>query len=216
MKGKSVEEHKAILLGNKFGRLTVLSHIGKTKGCQQWSCICECGKMVVRDTMTFKRDHSSLSCGCQRIERVIKAKTSHGNYNSGAYISYRKMMDRCLNPKNNTFHSYGAKGITVCQRWIDGFKFFLEDMGPRPDGCSIDRIDNSGNYEPSNCRWADISTQASNKTNNRFIIVNGVRATMAEQCRKYELNPMLVIYRVRKGMTYEEAFEDLYKKKQAA
>jgi len=97
------------------------------------------------------------------------------------YSSWRDMRSRCLNPDNQSFPAYGGRGITVCDRWIDDYDAFVEDMGFRPDGLSIERIDNNGNYEPSNCRWASRGDQSRNKRSNVFHISGIIETDLAAQ-----------------------------------
>ncbi len=103
-------------------------------------------------------------------------------FKTATYRTWEKMKDRCFNPKNNRFHRYGGRGITVCKRW---FKFpqFLLDMGEKPKGLSIERINNDGNYEPSNCKWATRVEQSYNRIQNRFVLLGGLRLpiTKAEE-----------------------------------
>lgn len=118
---------------------------------------------------------------------------------------WRQMMGRCCLPSNRGFKYYGGRGISVCSQWFDFWKF-VEDMGPRPSGTSIDRIDNNGNYSPENCRWADRTTQSRNTSRNIYFEFNGVRKTMAEWCREFGLKDTTVRYRLLRGLSVERAF----------
>lgn len=119
-----------------------------------------------------------------------KYMRSFRNKGNGAYSVWILMKQRCLNPKNPAFINYGQRGITVCDRWKHSFDNFLEDMGERPSKLhSIDRIDNNGNYEPLNCRWATRKVQNNNSRNNRYIEFRGQTKTMAQWCEIYKINP---------------------------
>lgn len=155
------------LTGKKFGRWTVIrkSEIQTTANIQ-WSCVCECGKVgsVQSNQLIMRR---SRSCGCLRREVTASRSKTHGNRlgrrSTPEYTSWQGMKDRCHNPKQKRFKDYGARGITVCDRWRNDFAAFLEDMGPKPSpDLSLDRINNDGNYEPGNCRWATPKEQANN------------------------------------------------------
>jgi hypothetical protein len=154
------------LHGQRFGKLTVLHHAGVTAaGKTLWQCACDCGGSAVVTTGTL-RNGRSKSCGCWRRIHAAKINFSHGHSRNGARSStlesWRGMKARCLNPNNKDYKTYGGRGITVCQRWLK-FENFLADMGQRPKNKTIDRKDSDGDYEPSNCHWANATTQSRNR-----------------------------------------------------
>jgi hypothetical protein len=98
------------------------------------------------------------------------------------YKTWRGIKDRCFRSKSNAYHKYGARGIIICERWAKEFWNFVDDMGPKPDGMSIDRIDNNGNYEPGNCRWATAKQQSRNKRTNRYLTIYGKTMALSAWC----------------------------------
>lgn len=146
--------------GMKFGRLAVISR-GLNLGSKvRWLCVCECGKQVQVDANSLAQGLTT-SCGCARFGAN---HATHRRTNTPEYHSWSGIKQRCLNPRSHAFENYGARGIKVCQQWIDSFEQFLADVGSRPGvGYSIDRIDNDGNYEPGNVRWATASEQSNNQ-----------------------------------------------------
>jgi hypothetical protein len=151
------------MTGRRFGRLTVISDAGNNKYSNaQWLCLCDCGATKTVGGRSL-RVGKSQSCGCVTLEVNRSRMTRHGKTGTCEHNIWLTMRDRCRNPKNHKFSAYGGRGIAVCDRW-NSFEAFLADMGPRPTSRhSIDRIDNDGNYEPDNCRWATSKEQRANQ-----------------------------------------------------
>ena len=146
---------KKILTGKKFNRLTVINEAYKKGKDYYWDCICDCGtKRIVHGGNLYKG--LSKSCGC------YKKELTHGMSRTPENQAWRDMLDRCRNPKNKWFPRYGERGIKVCKRWHK-FENFYKDMGKRPKGLTLERIDNDGNYEPGNCEYATRSKQQRNR-----------------------------------------------------
>jgi hypothetical protein len=149
----------------KFGRLTVLRDTGKRKkGSVVWVCKCDCGQEITAKAIDLRQGEVK-SCGCLRRTNPNARRhgMSWGTSRTREYITWILMRDRCSNPKNKRFQHYGGRGIGVCERW-ELFENFLTDMGPRPDGYSIERIDNDLGYEPKNCTWIPKADQAKNRS----------------------------------------------------
>lgn len=196
---------RADLVGEVFGRLTVieLKEIRNEKA--YWLCKCECGNPVFVPTYRL-RNGNTQSCGCLQKERTSKAKIVHGQAQSPEYSSWTNMKDRCLNPKNIGYGDYGGRGIKVCKRWRKSFEEFFKDMGPRPTlKHTLDRKDPDGNYEPNNCRWATPEEQGNNKRNTRRFEYRGDFLTISQLARKYNKDPKLVLERMNKGWNLEKA-----------
>lgn len=162
-------------VGRKFGRLTVISKLGSNKRRTVWLCICDCGTFASADRNALNTG-TKKSCGCWRHEhgksRGLQNK-KHGMATSSTYKSWRAMRTRCLNPRDEHWENYGGRGITICKRWMDSFENFLSDMGIRPHGRTLDRININGNYEPENCRWSTPTEQSRNQRRNRVVSFNG-------------------------------------------
>lgn len=157
------------MTGQKFGLLTVLAKTGVDKGGNAiWFCYCECGSYhsVIRINL---RNGNVTSCGCRAralsSERLANQSLKHGHAasRSPTYVTWEAMRQRCNNSNSDWYHRYGGRGIVICERWND-FRLFVEDMGFRPAGKTLDRINPDGNYEPDNCKWATPLEQSNNKS----------------------------------------------------
>ena len=161
------------LVGQKFGRLTIVEMTekrSKSGGNVIWKCACDCGKEVFVNSALL-RSASTTSCGCLLVERRMKAITKHGHCLHGKrtkeYKAWENIKERSLNPNYEHYKNYGGRGITLCADWLkfENFLAYLKanNMYPKPDGTSIDRINNDGNYEPGNIRWSTPIQQANNR-----------------------------------------------------
>ena len=153
------------LLGQRFGRLTVIKRAPNRGVKVNWLCQCDCGKQSVAFASDL-RSGTHQSCGCLQKERVTKHSHAQRHTNGGSitYGSWQAMKGRCFNPRVPKYEYYGGRGITVCDRWANSFQAFLDDMGERPShNHSIDRIDSDGDYTPDNCRWATRAEQSQNQ-----------------------------------------------------
>lgn len=185
------------LQGFHFGSLTVLQ-LAKSRGHGAWwLCQCKCGnqKEIPASDMVQGK---IKSCGCEHAERIGKASTTHGMTKNRTYKLWQAMKMRC----NRINQDYSCRGITYCDRW-ESFENFYLDMGEVPDGMSLDRIDPNGNYEPSNCRWADQETQANNKRSSVFIEWNGKKQTITQWAKELGMKPDKLRARKRYGWSLE-------------
>ncbi len=173
---------KIDLIGKRFGRLVVIEEAERKNRKLRWKCKCDCNSYVYVIGYSL-RDGRTKSCGCFSIELVKKRNITHGmSPRTGQhpiYMAYTGLMQRCYNTNNDRYKNYGGRGITVCDLWRESFENFLADMQKNWEkGLTIDRIDNDGNYEPSNCRWATKQIQNQNQSNTKLNpeIVREIRA----------------------------------------
>lgn len=150
------------IAGKSFGLLTAIERTGEmTWGASLWRCRCACGKEAIAAINSLNQG-TVQSCGCLRSTKARLRGDFHGERATRTYKSWDNMIQRCTNPRKDDFNIYGGMGTKVCERWRS-YRLFKEDMGERPEGMTLDRIDPNGDYEPGNCRWADVLTQARNK-----------------------------------------------------
>lgn len=171
--------------GKRYGRLTVTglsSHRGK-KGQLYWDCRCDCGG-TTRVCAGALPAGEVQSCGCLLVDSAKRNFTKHGMSGTPTYQVWKSMLARCRNPNGHAYPGYGGRGIAVCDSWRESFENFFKDMGERPAGCSLDRVNNDGNYEPGNCRWATAFEQNNNKSNTIFVVFDGRRQSLVEWARE--------------------------------
>lgn len=193
------------LTGERFGRLLVLNYAGKRGRQVTWNCQCDCGQSKIVRALHLRSGHTQ-SCGCLQIEAVSSSFTTHGESTSREFSTWLSMIQRCTNPKSTSYPGYGGRGITVDPRWINDFSAFLSHIGRAPSpGHQVDRIDNDGNYEPGNVRWATKKQNARNRRSNRMVERNGEIACLAEWCERAGLSQQLVHDRLVAGWSMEEA-----------
>ena len=194
------------IAGVKFHRLTAQNVVGKNKcGQYLWECICECGNRTVVSASDLIRGHIK-SCGCMRIDAITK----HGSYKTRLYKIWQSMIERCEKTTAKSYKWYGANGIRVCETWHDFavFKQWAETNG-YSDELTLDRIDGTKGYEPSNCRWATTVEQANNKTNNVFIEFEGRRLTISQWAKERGIKVSTLRERLKRGWSIEKALQTL-------
>lgn len=182
------------LTNSRFGRLTALTYAGESR----WICLCDCGNSTTVRTPELKRGRTQ-SCGCIHRE-IVKSgvcRRTHGMASTPEYRSWTSMIRRCTDPTAFGYHRYGGRGITVCERWLHSFPAFFEDMGSRPAGTSIDRLENDGNYELGNCRWATRAEQNANTSTAILVTVNGKTQPVGAWARELGVSSRAIFYRIR-------------------
>lgn len=212
------------IAGNRYGQLVALAVIGKRPGttANLWACHCDCGQFMTAIATQLEQG-ARTSCGCRKaskrkprpdlVERN-KQNATHGMTKSPEWSSWKAMRARCETPTDKDYSNYGGRGIGICDRWQD-FDAFFADMGARPPGMSIDRINVNGDYEPGNCRWATAKTQANNTRVNRNITHNGETKNVTQFAEQFGIGSKTLLYRVKAGWPIEKALttEPLIKRK---
>ncbi len=193
------------LAGERFGRLLVVGRDANkpSKAGAYWNCVCDCGKeSSVRSGPLV--NGQSTSCGCLSKELTRARSIKHGMEGTPSYQLWDGMVRRCSNKNHAAYENYGARGIKVCERWLE-FSNFYEDMGVRPDGMSLDRIDNNKGYSPDNCRWATHKQQCRNTRSNHLKTLFCETRTIAGWADEFSLSYNIVYLRIRMGWPLERA-----------
>ena len=202
------------LTGERFGRLTVIDCVGTDKRYhKKWKCRCDCGNEIIVLSTNLLTGQTK-SCGCWRSDLAKENNTTHGGTGTRLFNAWQSMRDRCSNPNNKSFGRYGGRGITVCKEW-DAYVAFRDWSlaNGYSDALSIDRIDNDGNYEPSNCRWATPKQQGNNRGNNRILCYMGESHTTAEWSRILGIHHSTIHGRLNNGWSVDEALSTIPKKR---
>lgn len=185
------------LAGLRFGSLVVSHRVPKEETTDRrtvWECLCDCGGSKVACSQHLTKGHTT-HCGCELPSSVLP---EHPNpRKSPEYRTWVAMRQRCTNPNNKNYNLYGERGIKVCRRWWS-FKSFIADMGRRPEGHTLDRIDGNGGYNKNNCRWATPTTQNNNSSNCRFIEHKGEVLTLTKWAIKLGISTPTLHERLRK------------------
>lgn len=194
------------LVGRRFDRITVLSPapdwIGHNGAIQaRWNCACDCGKKKSILGQHLKSGKIK-SCGCLSAEIAAARSTTHGQSKNGRTLAYRSwaaMKTRCTNPNQASARNYLFRGITVCSRWMNSFENFFADMGVRPKGYTIERIENEKGYFKSNCRWATRKSQSNNSRGNRIMKYKGRSMNASQWAEELGIKPDVIYGRIYEG-----------------
>ena len=198
---------KQNIIGNTYGKLTVIEVFGKDKHYNiLYKCMCECGNTQISNASRLKSGKVK-SCGCLRFEQPKQAFTKHGLRKHPLYTIWADMKQRCTNVNCSRYEDYGGRGISIYSLWKKDFKNFYNwaITNGYESGLTIDRIDNDGDYAPSNCRWVDRYVQGSNKRNNHIITIDGESKILFEWCREYNISPSTVCRRIKRGWSEQDA-----------
>jgi hypothetical protein len=189
---------KTITPGTRFGRWTALEQTEKRdypsrKNVPFHLCRCDCGKIEFVQSGKLRSGWSS-SCGCLLSDVTTERNVIHGYAKTRIYGIWSQMIGRCINPNNGAYENYGARGIFVCDRWLNSFENFLADMGQPSDDRTLDRLNNDGPYSPENCAWRTRTEQARNRRSSVSLTYNGVTMLLIEWAEFLDLD-----YRMLRG-----------------
>ena len=197
--------------GYQYSYLRIIGR-GKSKdahGRTRWVAKCVCGKqweVDIRDIRKREKQGLPYSCGCKKRELMSQARSTHGMSQHPAYAVWHSLVQRCTNPSAQAWHNYGARGITVCDRWLHSFENFWEDMGAsyRPhEGLELDRIDNDMGYSPGNCHWVSRSANARNRRDARKVQYKGHYIPLKELSEITSIGYTTLLYRLDHGCPLE-------------
>lgn len=195
-----------VSIGQVFGRLTIVSDPFRNPGGSKRRvfCQCSCGRITEKNLSDILAGHTT-SCGCYARERSSARERTHGMTSSPEFNTWKGIKQRCYNPNHTHYESYGGRGIAMCDAWRLSFDAFLADMGPRPQGTTLDRIDNDRGYEKDNCRWVSKKTQSRNVRTNTWIEYRGRRMTVVEASEEAVVDYNTLLWRIGQGWDIEKA-----------
>lgn len=200
------------LTGQRFGKLTAIRFHGRVKNTSMWLWKCDCGNEKLAIAGNIKCGGDKSSCGCETKRRLIERNTTHGLSKIPEYQTWKAMVDRCYLKKNISYPNYGARGIKVCDRWLNGenglhgFQCFLSDMGNFPfPAASIERKDYNGHYDPDNCIWIKRSEQNRNTRRNRWVIYQGKHMILQDAVKLSGIHQATINDRLANGWTEYDA-----------
>lgn len=199
------------LTGQRFGRLVVVAEAGYKNNRTHWKCLCDCGQETEGHTRNLRRGHKQ-SCGCLVSETTTALNYKHGKTGTPLFRVWMHMIQRCYHVTHKSYPDYGQRGITVHQDWRDDFEAFEQYVSALPhcgeEGRSLDRINNDGNYEPGNIRWATGREQQNNRRSTTMLTLHGETKPLADWCRILDLRVGLVHNRLHRGWPVERALTE--------
>lgn len=193
------------IVGKKFGRLFIISH-AYTKRRSFFNCLCDCGKEKVLCGSDIKK--GTKSCGCLAKENMSRVSTTHGGSKEKLFNTWCSMKKRCYNPKHKSYKYYGGRGIIICDEWINSYEVFRcwSLANGYAEKLSIDRKNNDGNYEPSNCRWVTDKVQHNNTRANHPLTYNGVTKNVTQWAEELGVSDSAIFQRISKGWSVDKIF----------
>ena len=198
-----------IKAGDKYNRLTAIKFSHKAKTNQHWLFKCDCGNEKII-SVSYVKSGATKSCGCLRKNNG--RKIIHGKTGTKIYKCWCSMKRRCLDKNRKDYKHYGGRGITVCHKWLKFINFY-KDMGEKPKGLTLDRIDNNGDYCKENCRWATRKEQQNNRRDNYLITYKGKTQTINQWAERLGISRGVIFWRIKKGWSIKKTLENSVKKK---
>lgn len=201
------------LTGKKFNRLTAIKYIGQGNSGARWLFRCDCGNEIITNAYPVKHGRTK-SCGCWNEENKHNRYRLHGLTGTRLQAVWSHMKQRCYNPNCKEYEHYGGRGITVCEEWKNSIKNFADwaYKNGYEEHLTLDRIDNNGDYEPNNCRWATMEVQQNNKRNNKYYQTSFGILTLSQIAKQYNVSRNRLYNCVQnKNMTVEQAVEHCLK-----
>jgi hypothetical protein len=196
--------HPQDLTGQRFGRLVAIRRVPRPRHHTFWWCQCDCGGHAIAEASNLRKG-CSTSCGCRITERARVLNRTHGRSGTREHRIWKNCKTRCYNTNNANYPAWGGRGITMCDEWRHDLARFFADMGPCPAGHTLERIDNNGRYEPSNCRWASMREQSNNRRDNHRLTWDGQTHTIREWERLRGFKRSAVRARIHRGWSVERA-----------